>query len=167
MSAEFQIILRVVAIGVGATILLDLWSACLKGLFDIPSTNWAMVGRWFGHLPRGRFVHNKIADASPVRGELLLGWIVHYAIGVGFAIILVALFGPDWLHQPTLVPALVVGVITVVFPFFLLQPGMGLGVAATKAPRPNAARLRSLMNHTIFGIGLYAAGLVSALLFRQ
>ena len=167
MSAEFQIILRVVAIGVGATMLLDLWSACLKGLFDIPSTNWAMVGRWFGHLRRGRFVHNRIADASPVRGELLLGWIVHYAIGVGFAIILVALFGPDWLHQPTLVPALVVGVITVVFPFFLLQPGMGLGVAATKAPRPNAARLRSLMNHTIFGIGLYAAGLVSALLFRQ
>jgi len=126
-----------------------------------------MVGRWFGHLPRGRFVHNEIADASPVRGELLLGWIVHYAIGVGFATILVALFGLDWLRQPTPVPALVVGVFTVVFPFFLLQPGMGLGVAATRAPRPNAARLRSLMSHTIFGIGLYAAGLVSALLFRQ
>ena len=112
-------------------------------------------------------MHNNIADAPPVRGELPLGWIVHYAIGVGFASILVALFGLDWLHQPTLVPALVVGVFTVVFPLFLLQPGMGLGVAATKAPRPNAARLRSLMSHTIFGIGLYAAGLVSALLFRR
>lgn len=83
MSAEFQIILRVVVIGVGATIVLDLWSACLKRFFRIPSANWAMVGRWFGHLPRGRFVHSKIADASPVRGELLLGWSVHYAIGVG------------------------------------------------------------------------------------
>ncbi len=112
-------------------------------------------------------MHDKIADASPVRGELLLGWSVHYAIGVGFATILVALFGLEWLHQPTLVPALVVGVFTVVFPFFLMQPGMGLGVAATKAPRPNMARLRSLMSHTIFGFGLYAAALVSAPLFRE
>ena len=167
VSAEFQIILRVVAIGIGATILLDLWSACLKLLFHIPSTNWSMVGRWFGHLPHGRFVHNKIADAAPVRKELLLGWSAHYAIGVGFATLLVALFGLDWLHQPTIVPALVVGVFTVVFPFFLMQPGMGLGIAATKAPRPNAARLRSLMSHTIFGVGLYAAASVSALLLRQ
>jgi hypothetical protein len=167
LSAEFQIILRVVALGVGATIVLDLWSACLKRFLHIPSTNWALVGRWFGHLPRGRFVHNKIADAPPVRGELLLGWSVHYAIGVGFATILIALFGLDWLYQPTIVPALVVGVVTVVFPFFLMQPGMGLGVAATKAPRPNAARLRSLMSHTIFGVGLYAAALAFALLFRQ
>lgn len=166
MSAEFQIILRVVAIGVGATIVLDIWSACLKRFFHIASTNWAMVGRWFAHLPRGRFVHIKIADASPIRGELLLGWSVHYAIGIGFAGILVALFGVDWLHQPTIVPPLVVGVFTVVFPLFLLQPGMGLGVAAAKAPRPNAARLRSLMSHTVFGVGLYAAALVSAMLFQ-
>jgi hypothetical protein len=166
MSANLQIILRVVSIGVGATIVLDLWSACLKRVFQIPSTNWAMVGRWFGHLP-GRFVHSKIADALPVRGELLLGWSVHYAIGISFATILVAIWGPDWLRQPTVVPALVVGAFTVVFPFFLLQPGMGLGIAASKTPRPNVARLRSLTNHMIFGVGLYAAALASAPLFRQ
>jgi hypothetical protein len=167
MSADFQIILRVVATGVGATIVLDLWSAYLNRFFHIPSTNWAMVGRWFGHLPRGRFVHSKIADVSPVRGELLLGWSAHYAIGVGFATILVAICGLDWLRQPTVAPALLVGVFTVVFPFFLMQPAMGLGVAASKTPTPNVARLRSLTSHTIFGVGLYAAGLVSALLFRQ
>jgi len=167
MSADLQIILRVASIGVGATIVLDLWSAFLKRFFHIPSTNWAMVGRWFGHLPRGRFVHSKISDASPVRGELLLGWSVHYAIGVGFATILVAICGLGWLHQPIVVPALAVGIITVVFPFFLTQPGMGLGFAASKTPRPNVARLRSLTSHTIFGVGSYAAALVSALLFRQ
>jgi hypothetical protein len=165
MSSEFQIILQVVAIGVGATLLLDLWSAGLKLFFHIPSTNWAMVGRWFGHFPRGQFVHDKIADASPILGELLLGWSIHYAIGIGFASILVALFGLGWLHQPRFVPALVVGIFTVVFPLFLLQPGMGLGIAAARAARPNAVRLRSLMSHTIFGVGLYAAALVSAALF--
>ncbi|HTD75135.1 MAG TPA: DUF2938 domain-containing protein [Steroidobacteraceae bacterium] len=166
MSANLQIMLRVVSIGVGATIVLDLWSACLKRVFQIPITNWAMVGRWVGHLP-GRFVHSKIADSLPVRGELLLGWSVHYAIGVSFATILIAIWGPDWLRQPTVVPALVVGVFTVVFPLFLLQPGMGLGIAASKTPRPNVARLRSLANHTIFGVGLYVAALVSAPLFRH
>ena len=65
--------------------------------------------------------------------------------------------GLDWLHQPTFVPALVVGVLTVVFPFFL-QPGMGLGVAASKTPRPNVARLRSLTSHAIFGVGLNSSG---------
>jgi hypothetical protein len=65
------------------------------------------------------------------------------------------------------VSALVVGVFTVVFPFFLMQPGMGIGIAASKTPNPNVARLRSLTSHAIFGVGLYAAALASALLFRQ
>jgi hypothetical protein len=34
-------------------------------------------------------------------------------------------------------------------------------------PRLNVARVRSLTNHAIFGVGLYGAALVSALLFRQ
>lgn len=167
MNTELQIILRVVSIGIGATIVLDLWSACLKRFFHIPSANWAMVGRWFGHLPRGRFVHSRIADASPIRGELLIGWSVHYAIGVGFAALLVAICGFEWLHQPTLVPAVVVGIFTVVFPLFLMQPGMDVGITASKTPRPNVARLRSLTSHAIFGVGLYVAASASALLFRQ
>ncbi len=70
-----------------------------------------------------------------------------------FAAILIAICGLDWLHQPTVVPALAVGVFTVALPFFLMQPGMGLGVAASKTPRPNVARVRSNTNHTIFVVG--------------
>ena len=64
----------------------------------------------------------------------------------------------------TLLPALVVGVVTVVFPFFVMQPGMGFGIAASKAPDPMRARLRSLMTHTVFGIGLYLAARATAVL---
>ena len=39
-----------------------------------------------------------------------------------------------------------------------MQPGMGAGIAASRTPRPAAARLHSLVTHAIFGIGLYAAG---------
>jgi Protein of unknown function (DUF2938) len=167
MGEESEVIVRVVAIGAGATVALDLWSAFLKRFFQTRSTDWGMVGRWFGHLPRGRFVHNNMALASPVPGELLIGWSAHYATGIAFATLLFAICGLDWMRHPTPVPALLVGLLTVVFPFFIMQPGMGLGVAASKTPKPTLARLRSLIGHTVFGIGLYASALVSALLFRQ
>jgi hypothetical protein len=51
-------------------------------------------------------------------------------------------------------------------PFFTLQPSFGLGVAASKTPSPNKARLKSLMTHTVFGVGMYAwASLLSRFLF--
>jgi hypothetical protein len=34
---------------------------------------------------------------------------------------------------------------------------MGAGVAASRTPRPNVARMQSIVTHTIFGFGLYAA----------
>jgi hypothetical protein len=47
------------------------------------------------------------------------------------------------------------GVITVVVPLFILQPALGLGIAASRARNPTAARLKSLATHAIFGTGLY------------
>ena len=64
--------------------------------------------------------------------------------------------GPGWLRHPTIGPALALGIATVAAPFFVMQPGMGMGVAASRAPRPAAARLQSLLTHAIFGAGLYA-----------
>ena len=63
-----------------------------------------------------------------------------------------------WLERPTLLPALVFGVVTVAMPWLVMQPSFGLGIAASKAPKPAQARLKSLMTHTVFGIGLYLLG---------
>jgi hypothetical protein len=63
--------------------------------------------------------------------------------------------GQEWVEQPTLAPALLVSTATLVAPFFVLQPGMGLGIAASRTPRPNAARLRSVATHTVYGVGLF------------
>jgi len=155
MNAATEFLIRAVLLGVGATLLIDLWAVLLRRLFAVPSLNWAMVGRWIGHFPRGQFVHDSIAKASPVSGELALGWLAHYAIGIGFAAVLLALNGLAWGRAPTLLPALAVGIGTVIAPFFILQPGMGLGIAASKTPKPAVARLRSLATHGLFGIGLY------------
>jgi hypothetical protein len=166
MSRELEIIVRAILIGAGATAILDLWAVFLKRCFAVPSANWGMVGRWLGHIPRGRFAHPSIGQAAPIRGERVLGWSAHYVIGIVFTSVLLWVWGLDWARHPTLPPALIVGVLTVVFPFFLMQPGMGAGIAASKTPNPSQARLRSLLTHTVFGVSMYVAALVTMLLLQ-
>jgi Protein of unknown function (DUF2938) len=151
-------------IGTGATAVMDISAAAQKCLLGVPSLNYGLVGRWLAYMPRGRFRHDPIASSPPMRGERLIGWIAHYLIGVVFAAILLAIWGLDWARHPTIVPALIVGIGSVAAPFLLMQPGMGAGIAASRTPRPAVARLRSLATHTIFGLGLYAAGWVRTLL---
>ena len=140
----------------------DLWAAFLKRFFGAPASNWGFVGRWFGHFPRGRFVHDSIAQAPAVRGELVIGWAAHYAIGIIFAALLVAICGLEWARHPTPLPALIFGLVTVAVPFFVMQPAIGAGIAASKTPKPAQARLRSIAGHAVFGIGLYASSLATA-----
>lgn len=151
-------------IGTGATAAIDLWAAVRKRLLGIPSLDYGLVGRWLAHLARGRFRHDPIAASPAVRGERLTGWTAHYLIGIAFAAVLLAIWGLDWARHPTVGPALIVGIASVAAPFLLMQPGMGAGIAASRTPRPAAARLHSLVTHGIFGLGLYAAGWVTSLL---
>jgi hypothetical protein len=154
-------------IGVGATTVMDLWSIARKRLFGVPAPNYGLVGRWLAHMPRGRFRHEAIAYAEPARGERLIGWAAHYLIGVAFAAMLPVIWGPEWIHHPTLGPALIVGLGTVAAPFLVMQPGMGAGIAASRTPRPGAARIQSLATHAIFGLGLYVAGWASSAIIRS
>ena len=149
-------------IGAGATAVTDLWAIVRKRLLGIPPPDYGLVGRWLAYLPRGRFRHDPIAATAPVPGERLIGWIGHYLIGIAFAALLLAIWGLEWARHPTIVPALVVGIGTVAAPFLLMQPGMGAGIAASRTPRPAAARLQSIVTHGIFGLGLYAAGWVTS-----
>jgi hypothetical protein len=145
-------------IGTGATLLMDAWMLLRKRVFGIPLADYGLVGRWIAWLPRGRFRHERIAATPAVRGERLIGWTAHYLIGIGFAAGLLVLWGTDWAREPTPGPALLFGVLSVAAPFLVIQPGMGLGVAASRAPRPAIARLNSLVTHVIFGAGLYVGG---------
>jgi hypothetical protein len=77
-----------------------------------------------------------------------------------FAWIFLWIISPDWLQNPTWLPALLFGIATVIVPFFVMQPAFGLGVMGAKTPQPTQTRFRSLMAHTSFGIGLYVAGAV-------
>ena len=159
MSVEANDILGAIAIGIGATLVMDLLNLFLKRAFGIPSLNYCLLGRWLRHIPGGTLRHASIAAAAPKRFECTVGWIAHYTIGVGLALGFVVLASGGWLAKPTLPPALLYGIGTVVFPFFVLQPSLGLGVAASRTPKPAQARLKSLVTHTVFGVGLYICAL--------
>jgi zinc transporter ZupT len=102
-------------------------------------------------------------STTAAAGETL-GILVHQLpVGLSFAAVLLAIAGPEWLERPRLLPALAVSYATLVSPFLIMQPAMGAGIASSRTPRPNAARLRSVVTHTVYGVGLYLAGWIWAI----
>ena len=162
MRLDTSVILAAVAIGIGATLFMDLWNLFLKRAFRIPSLDYCLLGRWIRHIPSGTVRHASIGAATPKALECPVGWIAHYSIGIVFAIAFIILASPGWLARPTFPLALLYGIATVVFPFFILQPSLGLGVAGSRTPNPVHARLKSLATHTMFGIGLYLSAVCAS-----
>ncbi|PIF89996.1 Protein of unknown function (DUF2938) [Acidovorax sp. 62] len=165
MAFQWQDFPLALLMGVGATAVMDTWLVLLRHL-GVPTLNFAFIGRWVGHLLQGRIAHTAIAKAPPIWGELAWGWLTHYAVGVGFAAVLLGMVGADWVHHPTLLPALAMGVVTVAAPLLVMQPAMGSGFAASRTPTPLKNCLRSLANHTVFGFGLYLSALAIGLVSR-
>lgn len=159
-------LMRIAAIGVGATVVLDVWLAVLNRL-GVRTLPMGLIGRWVAHASRGRFMQPSIAKAAPFAGEVTLGWFTHYVIGIAFAASLLGIEGMNWSRSPSLLPAVIVGMCTVAAPLFVMQPAMGAGVAASKTPTPVKICIRSLINHTVFGVGLYVSAVIVEWASRQ
>lgn len=157
--------IRIVLVGIGATVVMDIGSIIQRAM-KMSTLDYAMVGRWVGHLCRGQWANQSIGKAPAIMGESISGWVIHYLTGILFTVLLVAVEGVEWLLAPTLLPALFVGTITVVVPFLVMQPAMGAGIAASRTPAPWNNRLRSLLNHAIFGTGLYLSAVLTTWLWK-
>jgi hypothetical protein len=147
-------------IGIVATVCVDIWAAVAKYILGLPTADWAMVGRWFGHIPRGVFVHRSISRAPAIHNERAIGWIGHYLIGAayGFAYLYIV---QVFLHgEASFVSAVGFGLATLVAPWLIMQPAMGAGVFASRAPKPTVVRLVNFSMHAVFGASLYL-GVVS------
>jgi hypothetical protein len=81
MTAYGRDILSAVAIGVGASLLMDLWNLFLRLAFGIPSLDYCLLGRWLRHMPGGTFRHASISRAREMPLECMVGWMAHYTIG--------------------------------------------------------------------------------------
>jgi len=155
-----ELAIQGVLIGVIATIGMDIWAAIVKYGFRLPTANWAMVGRWFGHMPHGLFVHHPISASTPVPNELTIGWIGHYVTGMVYGLAYLFIIQALLSSSPSLTSAVLFGLVTLVAPWLIMQPAMGAGVFATRTPSPNVMRLVNLSMHTVFGASLYAGWLL-------
>ena len=156
-----EFIARSFVLGIGATALMDIWALFLHAAFAQPLPNWGLVGRWFAHVPRGTVFHEDIALAAPVPRETAIGWAAHYLVGIAYAAALLLIAGPQWSVHPTFLPAFVLGIVTVGAGWFLLQPGMGAGWAASRRASPMRIRAMNLLAHTVFATGLYGTALLA------
>jgi hypothetical protein len=157
-----DLILIGAAIGIGGTIAMDIWAIVLNKAFRQPLPNWGNVGRWFWHLGQGKFSHSSIANAAPYANEAALGWFMHYAIGALYGVFVTLIGGKAWIDAPSFGIPLIVGLVTVGAGWFILQPGLGIGVAASKTPNPTKVRMLNIIAHVIFAMGMYGAALLIA-----
>lgn len=154
-TEPMELIIQGVSIGIVATVCLDIWAAIAKYVLRLPTANWAMVGRWFGHMPRGVLLHRPISASPPIRHELVLGWIGHYVIGALYGIAYLYIIEVVFSRQPSFISATVFGLATLFAPWLVMQPAMGAGVFASRAPRPALVRVTNFSMHGIFGVALY------------
>ncbi|MGI4992031.1 DUF2938 domain-containing protein [Halobacteriovorax sp. GFR7] len=152
--------MKIILLGILATLFMDLWAYIMKSVFNIKGLDYRLVGRWAYYIAKGVFFHDTIIQTPPAPKESLIGWTIHYLIGIFFAFILVLTFGNNWLETPQIMPALIIGLITLIAPFYIMQPAFGFGVAASLTPSPLVTRSKSTMAHTSYGLGLYLAGLL-------
>jgi hypothetical protein len=158
MNNSVLYFLSLVFIGIGATLTFDLWASFLKTAFKITPSNFCLLGRWILYMPEGTFRHATIVSTPQKNGECTVGWISHYMTGIVFAVVFIAFVGGEWLQHPTLMEALLFGIVTVLAPFFIMHPAFGFGVVASRTSNTAQTRVRSLMNHVVFGFGLYLFG---------
>lgn len=149
-----------IVMGLVGTLAMDIWAQVLHRAFGQPLPNWGMVGRWAGHLGT-RVFHDDIGAAAPVAREIALGWAVHYGVGIAYGVIFVLLAGAGWLADPAFVPLWVFSLLTIAAGWFLLQPGMGLGWAASRTASPMKVRAMGLIAHTVFALGMWVGALIA------
>ena len=156
----FGIIKDVLIVGVAATLTLDVVQQLMRLVLKWPITNWGIIGRWAAYLPEGRFVHKTIGKTPPVKNEMLLGWIVHYGVGISYGAIYLFLVYVVFGTGPGFVPAMVFGIVSVSVTWFMMEPILGAGVMGAGMPDPTVTRIHDFCSHLGFGLGLYFGGLL-------
>lgn len=157
-------VLFTLVVGVGSTIVLDVWARFLRRWFGIPGANWGIVGRWLLGLAAGKPVYRGENVQAPNLGERVLGWTFHYLVGIAYAAFYPLIWGAGFMASPSPGPVLLIGLgLSTLAGMAILTPGLGGGFFAAKAPDQGRRIALSLLNHSVFAAGQYfiALGLVT------
>ena len=78
-----MIVFQVVIVGLGACVIFDVWQQIFHRVTSIPPSDWSMVGRWAINLvTNSQLVTHNLESQPKRKGELWVGWLVHYVIAI-------------------------------------------------------------------------------------
>jgi hypothetical protein len=72
-NAGLEFVARGVVMGVVGSAAIDAYAFVVRRVFGVATLDYAMLGRWVGHMPQGQFMHARIGAASPVASACLAG----------------------------------------------------------------------------------------------
>lgn len=144
----------IVIAGTLSCLAMDLWQRLLLVFFGVPTSNWAIVGRWLIlFLSSFKWVQKSLSDHKEIRYELLIGWAFHYFVGVLYALFYAVLWYLDFIELG-FGPGFLFGFISTVVPWFFFMPAMGAGILARKLEAPFLALLLAMLTHIVFGVSM-------------
>ena len=149
-----ELIVKGIIAGVLGTLIMDSLNHLFARFGVVSKIDVRIIGRMAAGWTKGRFRYNHPDEMECVTNEMVYGYFMHLAIGVGFAIPF--MFGWDLLVGGPESPewAFVYGVATTGASLFFVYPSMGLGVFGRRSPDGIRAPLSSLANHLFYGVGL-------------
>jgi hypothetical protein len=154
MRTLSNLLTRIVVIGIGGTLCIDLFTTVL-GFFKVTTNGLRFVDRYIAYALDGAYSYDTIIQTKSVTGELLYGYAVHYIAGISFAFLLLLLYKKEWFYKPKLLPAFVVGLISYLPALFIIQPLFGFGVAFSELDGQIPLLFKTSIIHIIYGVGLY------------
>lgn len=143
----------VVAGGLLATAVSDLWQRGFARWIDGSRPDWRGVGRWVLGFRQGRLIDPALKTRPPEPQENAVGWSFHYIVGAAYALFYRAALRRVGL-RPSLAAGAGFGLVTLVAPLFMMKPAMGGGFLGWRAARPWVSFFKTLSAHLSFGIGL-------------
>jgi hypothetical protein len=159
LSQYFSRIGYFLIVGLLATVTMDIAAVAMvkTGLVQLGPYRIfpELLGRWVGSIPAGSLVHSTILTTPSVPHEKAIGIVSHYLIGLTLTSLLLFPHVRIWHRRVTLPTALLYGMTTSVFAYFLMFPSMGFGIMAIRLPHPATLILFSAWNHAAFGLGIF------------
>ena len=111
------------------------------------------LGRWIGHMLKGRFTHEDITTAEPIPHEAGIGIAAHYAIGLVLGAGYTLLLRVPQRRRSSLPAATVYGIATTVFPWFWMFAARGQGLMGLRGGDLRVPAF-ALCTHIAYGLGL-------------
>jgi hypothetical protein len=145
-----KLIQKTILTGIAGTLATDVWTLVLK-MFGVHSHGLLLVGQWIvSHL-------NPALQSRLMDKALFVGWTAHYCLGILFAVLPNLVYGKKWLQKPTLLMALMTGLISFLISVFIIQPILNFGIAFSRYTSQPVILLKVGLFHLVYSIGLWAA----------